>query len=56
LFKNKNAAKSIFILQKKGEGVKPPKQVLLVNLPSLSKTAEVEKILSKIDGWYKENK
>ncbi|MFE8697013.1 class I SAM-dependent methyltransferase [Cytobacillus sp. FJAT-53684] len=56
LFKNKNAAKSIFILQKKGEDVKPPKQVLLVNLPSLSKTAEVEKILGKIDGWYKENK
>ncbi|MEH7122804.1 class I SAM-dependent methyltransferase [Bacillus sp. JJ1503] len=56
LFKNEKAAKSIFILQKKGEGVKPPKQVLLANLPSLSKTNEVEKILLKIDGWYKENK
>ncbi|WP_066292331.1 class I SAM-dependent methyltransferase [Bacillus sp. FJAT-29937] len=56
LFKNEKAAKSIFILQKKGEGVKPPKQVLLANLPSLSKTNEIEKILLKIDGWYKENK
>ncbi|MBP2241406.1 site-specific DNA-methyltransferase (adenine-specific) [Cytobacillus eiseniae] len=56
LFKNEKAAKSIFILQKKGEGVKPPKQVLLVNLPSLSNTAEMEKILRKIDGWHKENK
>ena len=56
LFKNEHAAKSIFILQKKGNEVKQPKQVLLVNMPSLSKTLEVEKILRKIDGWYKENK
>ncbi|CAM3528276.1 class I SAM-dependent methyltransferase [Aeromicrobium ponti] len=56
MFKNEKAAKSIFILQKKGEGVTPPKQALLVNLPSLSKTTEVEKILKKIDAWYKESK
>lgn len=56
LFKSEKAAKSIFILQKKGEGAIPPKQVLLVNMPSLSKTLEVEKILRKIDEWYKENK
>lgn len=56
LFKNEHSAKSIFILQKKGEGIKPPKQVLLVNMPSLSNTTEVEKILRKIDEWYKENK
>lgn len=56
MFKNEKAAKSIFILQKKGEGVIPPKQALLVNLPSLSKTTEVEKILKKINAWYKESK
>ncbi|WP_026583483.1 class I SAM-dependent methyltransferase [Bacillus sp. J33] len=56
LFKNERAAKSIFILQKKGEGITPPKQALLVNLPSLSKTAEVEKILNKIDAWFKDSK
>ncbi|KON86748.1 hypothetical protein AF332_08030 [Sporosarcina globispora] len=56
MFKNEKAAKSIFILQKKGEGVTPPKQALLVNMPSLSKTAEVEKILKKIDVWFKESK
>lgn len=56
LFKNERAAKSIFILQKKGEGITPPKQALLVNLPSLSKTAEVEKILKKIDAWFKDSK
>lgn len=56
MFKNEKAAKSIFVLQKKGEGVTPPKQALLVNLPSLSKTAEAEKILKKIDIWFKESK
>ena len=56
LFKNEHSAKSIFILQKKGDGVKQPKQVLLANMPSLSNTSEVEKILHKIDEWYKENK
>jgi site-specific DNA-methyltransferase (adenine-specific) len=56
MFKNKNAAKSILILQKKGEEVKPPKQVLLADLPSLSKAAEMDKILTKIDKWFQENK
>jgi site-specific DNA-methyltransferase (adenine-specific) len=56
MFKNEKAAKSIFVLQKKGEGVTPPKQALLVNLPSLSKTREVEKILKKVDAWHKESK
>lgn len=56
MFKNQNAAKSILILQKKGEDVKPPKQVLLVKLPSLSKALEVEKILHKIDEWMSVNK
>jgi site-specific DNA-methyltransferase (adenine-specific) len=56
LFKNKQAGKSILVLQKKGEEVKPPKQVLLVNMPSLTKAAEVEKMLAKIDQWIRENK
>lgn len=56
MFRHQNAAKSVLILQKKGEQVKAPKQVLLVNLPTLSKGIEVEKILLKIDGWLAENK
>ncbi|MDZ5472516.1 class I SAM-dependent methyltransferase [Bacillus sp. 31A1R] len=56
LFKNEKAAKSILILQKKGIDVKKPKQVLLANLPSLTKAAEVEKMLGKIDVWISENK
>jgi site-specific DNA-methyltransferase (adenine-specific) len=53
MFKNKNAAKSILILQKKGENVQPPKQALLVKLPSLSSAAITEKMLGKMDEWFK---
>ncbi|MDN3018226.1 class I SAM-dependent methyltransferase [Paenibacillus sp. BSR1-1] len=56
MFKNKNAAKSILILQKKGEDVEPPKQALLVDLPSLSSAAEMDKILIKMEKWFQENK
>ncbi|MFK9091180.1 class I SAM-dependent methyltransferase [Bacillus salipaludis] len=56
MFKNKNSAKSILILQKKGEGVQPPKQALLVNLPSLSSAVGMDSILSKIEKWFQENK
>lgn len=56
MFRNKDSMKSILILQKKGVGAKQPKQVMLVNLPSLSVATEVEKILKKIDQWIVENK
>ncbi len=56
MFKNEKAAKSIFILQKKSPEAKAPKNVLLVNMPSLSNAVEVEKILGKIDAWIQENK
>lgn len=56
LFKNKEAGKSILILQKKAEDLKAPKQVLLVNMPALSNAVETEKILVKIDHWIRENK
>ncbi|MFD2681588.1 class I SAM-dependent methyltransferase [Bacillus seohaeanensis] len=56
LFKNEKAGKSILILQKKKEGIKPPKEILLATLPSLMKQSAVEDILAKIDGWIKQNK
>ncbi|TMU86054.1 class I SAM-dependent methyltransferase [Bacillus sp. BHET2] len=56
LFKNKNSAKSILILQKKKEGIKPPKEVLLAELPSLSNQRALHDILSKIDQWLEQNK
>lgn len=56
MFKNKNSAKSILILQKKGEDVTPPKQALLVNLPSLSSGQAMDSILTQIRKWISENK
>lgn len=56
LFKNKQNAKSILIMQRQGEQVKQPKEVLLVNMPSLTNGAELEKILVKMDRWIDENK
>ncbi|MGG1677701.1 class I SAM-dependent methyltransferase [Neobacillus sp. NRS-1170] len=56
MFKNKNAAKSILILQKKGVDVEPPKQALLVDLPSLSNAVEMDNILTKMEKWFQENK
>lgn len=55
MFKSKESAKSILIIQKKGDGVIAPKQTLLVDLPSLSNAAAVQKILSEINKWISEN-
>jgi site-specific DNA-methyltransferase (adenine-specific) len=56
MFKSKQLAKSIFILQKKKAGIVPPKQALLVQLPTLSNSVAMTTILSNIDSWVKENK
>jgi site-specific DNA-methyltransferase (adenine-specific) len=56
MFNNKNAAKSILVLQKQGEGVTAPKQALLVDLPNLSNAVEMDKILTKLEKWFQENK
>lgn len=56
MFKSKQSAKSILIIQKKGEHVAVPKQVLLADLPSFSNKTAVETILAQIDHWIKENK
>ncbi|TWE02669.1 site-specific DNA-methyltransferase (adenine-specific) [Neobacillus bataviensis] len=56
IFKTKSSAKSILILQKKGDNIQPPKQALLVNLPSLSNAFEMDKILTKMEKWFQENK
>jgi len=56
LFKSKQAAKSILILQKKGNNIKAPKQVLLANVPSFSNIRAMEKVLGELESWIKENK
>jgi site-specific DNA-methyltransferase (adenine-specific) len=56
MFNNKATAKSILILQKKGENIQPPKEALLVDLPSLSSVNAMEKIVSQIGQWISNNK
>jgi site-specific DNA-methyltransferase (adenine-specific) len=55
IFKNEQAAKSIFVIRKKAEGVKAPEQVLLASLPSLSNEGALRQLMAKIDAWCKEN-
>lgn len=56
LFKNEKAAKSIFIIQKKGPEVKAPKQALLANLPKFSNQTAMAGIVQQIDDWFKTEK
>lgn len=56
MFKQKQAAKSILILQKQGEGVSAPKQVLLADMPSMKEKRAMESIMGKLEGWFQENK
>lgn len=54
-FTSKDRAKSILILQKKGESEKEYKQPLLVQLPSLTNTEAMEDILKQMTIWFDEN-
>ncbi|MEK3890393.1 class I SAM-dependent methyltransferase [Bacillus sp. FSL K6-3431] len=56
VFKDENAAKSLFILQKKMPGLKAPKEVLLATLPKLSNKKALNKMLYGMEKWFKENK
>ncbi|WP_191566983.1 class I SAM-dependent methyltransferase [Metabacillus idriensis] len=56
LFKDKQHAKSIFILQKKGEGISAPKQAMLANLPKFSDKSGMQSIMKQLDSWFLENK
>ncbi|MBA2873813.1 class I SAM-dependent methyltransferase [Thermaerobacillus caldiproteolyticus] len=52
MFKNEQAAKSIFILQKKGANVKAPKKALLAELPRFSNKQAMQVMMRKIDEWF----
>lgn len=55
MFKKEQHAKSIFMLQKKGPGVKPPSQALLADLPSFSKQRALRNMIQQIDAWFAQN-
>ena len=56
MFKNKDAAKSLFVLQKQGEEIKPPKEVLMAILPSMTDRQAMESVLARMERWFTENK
>lgn len=51
MFKAQNQVKSILIVQKQGEA-DPPKQPLLVDMPSFTNTAAIANILEQINEWF----
>lgn len=56
LFKNEKHGKSILILQKKGKQTKPPKQALLVKLPSFKNPEAMSDILAQMNQWFDQYK
>lgn len=52
LFKDEKFARSVLIVQKKKEGTKPPKQALLVKLPSFSSPEKTANIISQVNDWF----
>lgn len=56
LFKKEDYAKSIFILQKKKDGLIAPKQALLAELPKFSNKEAMASIMKQMDEWFKINK
>ncbi|KMY55058.1 hypothetical protein AC623_14860 [Bacillus sp. FJAT-27231] len=56
MFKNKQAAKSILILQKQQAGIPAPKQVFLATMPSMKDRQAMQSIMMKLEAWFKENK
>ncbi len=52
MFKKEQNGKSIFILQKKGEGVFRPEQALLAELPSFSRKESLASMIERIDDWF----
>lgn len=56
MFKSKVYEKSIFILQKKDEGLKQPKEVLLAKVPQMSNKEAMTLFFQKVKAWKKELK
>ncbi|MFC4022523.1 class I SAM-dependent methyltransferase [Oceanobacillus longus] len=51
-FKSEKNAKSILILQKKGQHTSTPKQPLLVQMPSFKNSNAMADILGKMNAWF----
>ncbi|WP_235068869.1 class I SAM-dependent methyltransferase [Turicibacter sp. TJ11] len=56
LFKQDELGKSLFIIQKNGEHVKPVGEVLVAQLPNFNDAHQFNKMLTRIENWIKLNK
>ena len=56
LFKQDELGKSLFIVQKNGEQVKPVNEVLIAQLPNFNDPHQFNKMLTRIENWIKLNK
>jgi site-specific DNA-methyltransferase (adenine-specific) len=55
MFKTIEARKSILILRKRGEGIEPIKDILVMNFPSFKDQEAVRKAMDKLDDWFQTN-
>lgn len=53
LFKDQRHAKSILMLQKRGEDVETPDEALLAKLPSFQNQNQLADIMQQIDEWFR---
>ncbi|SDB94360.1 site-specific DNA-methyltransferase (adenine-specific) [Pelagirhabdus alkalitolerans] len=54
LFRSNEEAKSLFVLQKKGDHTKAPKEALMAQLPSFKNMKATENMVLKMNAWFKE--
>ncbi len=52
LFQSEKHGKSIFILQRRAEWVKPPKQALMAELPSFSNKEALASMMEQLNKWF----
>lgn len=56
MFKSKAYEKAIFILQKKSESLKAPREVLLAKVPNMSNKQALSQFFEKVQIWKSDNK
>ncbi|WP_270179589.1 class I SAM-dependent methyltransferase [Alkalihalobacillus sp. CinArs1] len=54
LFANEAQAKSILVVQKKGDKALKPKQVMMAKLPSFSNREAMVNMMQQINGWFQQ--
>lgn len=54
IFRSEKDAKSLFVLQKKGDNTKAPKEALIAQLPSLKDTQAMQNVVAKMNQWFEQ--